>query len=69
MKYTMDDLDLNKVREFLIDYYESAYFVGIPSAKKDLDLVKECSDEDLLEFVNKTTFNYQLFEKKKKITI
>ena len=64
MKYNLGDLNLEKVRLFLQDYYESAYFVGIPEAKEDWEFVKNASDEELLEFINNSTFNYELYKNK-----
>ena len=66
MKYTVDDLNLDKVRLFLEDYYDAARFAGIPGAKEDYELVRNASDEELVEFLNKCNFNLSVYKKSKK---
>ncbi|MCR4581643.1 MAG: hypothetical protein K5666_03940 [Bacilli bacterium] len=50
MEYTIDMIDIDKLRESIYDYYESAFFIGIGPALSDLTFVKTLSDEALFEY-------------------
>lgn len=66
MNYKLEDLEIDKVRAWLLDYYESAYFFGIGPAASDYSYVQNASDEELIEFINKAGFNFDQFKKGRK---
>ena len=42
-------VDVDELRERLIDYYGTAMFNGFPMAMFDLEKVKRMSDEEIIE--------------------
>lgn len=65
MEYSVEELNMDEVRKFLLDYYESAYFMGIGPAAADYSFVQIATDEELVEFINKAGFNMEEYRKKK----
>lgn len=48
------EINIQKLREDLIDYYGTAMFNGFPQAMMELEEIKRASDEKLLELaINK----------------
>lgn len=45
----IEKLDIEAIRRYVEDYYESAYFAGIPVAMADLIEVQSFSDEQIVE--------------------
>ena len=53
----INNIDMTKLREFLLDYYESAYFCGIDIAQADLIFVEQMDDEELLKYAISRNFD------------
>lgn len=55
-------IDIDKLRNYLIDYYGSAAFSGMPMAIFDLERVRHASPEELVEIAQKENINLALFQ-------
>ena len=55
-------IDVDKLREYLIDYYGTAMFNGFPMAIEELEEVKRASDEKVVEIALKENINLLDFE-------
>ena len=47
------NIDTNRLRKDLIDYYGTASFNGFPAAVMDLSRIERMSDEELIRFALK----------------
>ena len=47
------NIDTNRLRKDLIDYYGTASFNGFPAALMDLSRIERMSDEELIRFALK----------------
>ena len=47
------NIDINRLRKDLIDYYGTASFNGFPAAVMDLSRIERMSDEELIRFALK----------------
>ena len=54
---SMDQIDFERLRSDLRDYYGTAMFSGFPMAVMDLSKVERASDEDLLRIADKEGYN------------
>lgn len=59
----MDNIDIEKLRKDLIDYFESAMFNGFPAAIVELGNVEKASDYELLKIAKDNGFNLKKYEK------
>ena len=50
----MDQFDIDKIREDLIDYYGTAMFFGIGPAAGDLAFIENATDEEIFEFAQQS---------------
>ena len=57
MEIDLDDIDIEKLRNDLIDYYTSAMFFASPVALVDLTMVQHASDEELVRIAISNHFN------------
>ncbi len=46
-------IDINKLREYMEDYYGSAIFAGMPAAIIDVTKVQRASPEELVKIAQK----------------
>ena len=53
----MDQIDFERLRSDLRDYYGTAMFSGFPMAVMDLSKVERASDDDLLRIADKEGYN------------
>ena len=61
----MDEIDFDKLRLDLINYYEGAYFVGgFGAALMDAEDIKRASNEELIKIALKNGFNLEKYIKK-----
>lgn len=54
-------IDVDKLRSYLIDYYGTAAFSGMPMALVDLSKVQSCSVEDLVQIALKERVDLSQF--------
>ena len=57
MSYDIDDIDIQSLREDLIDYFGSAMFNVSPVALIDLTEVENATDEQVLRIAIKNNFD------------
>lgn len=57
-------IDVDELRQYLIDYYGTAMFNGFPMAMMELEEVKRASDEKVVEIALKENINLLDFEVK-----
>ena len=57
MSYDIDDIDIQSLREDLIDYFQSAMFNVSPVALIDLTEVENATDEQVLRIAIKNNFD------------
>ena len=69
MNIYLKDIDINKLKRDLIDYYTSAMFIASPIAIMDLDKVERASDKDIVEIAlnNKIELRKYLKSKTRKL--
>ena len=61
----MDEIDFNRLRSDLINYYEGAYFVGgFGAALMDAEDVKRASNEELIKIAIKNGFKLEKYVKR-----
>lgn len=64
----MNEIDYNRLRSDLINFFESAYFAGgFGAALMDLEDVKRASDDELIEIAIRNGFNidkYKIYRSK-----
>ena len=59
----IDDIDIERLREDLEEYFTSAMFMVSEFAMIDMVDVKTASPEELLEIANKNKFNLNNYKK------
>lgn len=53
----MENIDIEKLRKDLMDYFEAAMFNGFPAAIVELGNVEKASAEELIEIAKDNKFN------------
>lgn len=59
----MDDIDIEKLRQYLINYYGTAMINSFPTAMTDLLEVENASNEKVLSLALKNNINLNNFKK------
>lgn len=59
----MDDIDIEKLRQYLINYYGTAMINSFPTAMTDLSEVENASNEKVLSLALKNNINLNNFTK------
>lgn len=59
----MDDIDIEKLRQYLINYYGTAMINSFPTAMRDLSEVENASNEKVLSLALKNNINLNNFTK------
>ena len=59
----MDDIDIEKLRQYLINYYGIAMINSFPTAMMDLSEVENASNEKVLSLALKNNINLNNFTK------
>ena len=54
-------INVDELREYLIDYYGSAIFSGLPMAVFDLSVIQNASQEELIRIAQKENIDLQKF--------
>jgi hypothetical protein len=57
MEIDYNDLDLDRLRSDLQDYFTSAYFIVSPLALADLSSVETATDSELISIARRCGFN------------
>ncbi len=57
MEIDLDDIDIERLRSDLSDYFTSAMFIASPVALIDLTRVENASDEELIRIAIANNFN------------
>ena len=57
MNINIEDLDIERLRQDLIDYFTSAMFFASPVALVDLTEVENANDEKLIQIAINNNFN------------
>ena len=57
MEIDLDDIDIERLRSDLIDYFTSAMFIASPVALIDLTMVENASDEELIRIALDNNFD------------
>ena len=57
MEIDLDDIDIERLRSDLSDYFTSAMFIASPVALIDLTRVENASDEELIRIAIANHFN------------
>lgn len=68
MEYSVENIDIEKLRKYIEEYYMSAYFCGIDSIIGELAYVQTISDEKLIQYAISTNINLNDFLKTRGIT-
>ena len=55
------ELDINRLRRDMKDYYGTAMFNGFPMAVMDLSKVEHMSDRELVELARKSGVNLKMY--------
>lgn len=66
MDININDIDINKLKRDLIDYYTSAMFIASPLAIMDLDKVERASDKEIVEIAIDNKFDLNKYIKTSK---
>ena len=53
----MQEIDFERLREDLVDYFGSAMFAGFPAAVIDVTQVETASNEQLIQIAQQNGFN------------
>ena len=59
----MDDIDIEKLRQYIIDYYGTAMINSSPTAMMDLLEVENASNEKVFSLALKNNINLNSFTK------
>ena len=59
----MENIDIEKLRQFIIDYYGTAMINSFPTAMTDLLEVENASNEKVLSLALKNSINLNNFTK------
>ena len=59
----IENIDYEKLRADLIDYFGSAMFVGLPMAIMDLSNIETASYEELIKIAKKNKFDLTKYQK------
>ena len=59
----MEDIDYNRLREDLIEYFGTAMFNGSPLAIIEISKIEYATDEELIDIAQKTNFNLEKYIK------
>lgn len=59
----MDDIDIEKLRQYLINYYSTAMINSFPTVMIDLSEVENASNEKVLSLALKNNINLNNFTK------
>ena len=59
----MDDIDIEKLKQYIIDYYGTAMINSSPTAMTDLLEVENASNEKVLSLALKNNINLNNFKK------
>ena len=57
MEYNYDDIDFDRLRKDLEDYFTSAYFIVSPLAIADMSEVENASNIELIDIAQKNGFD------------
>lgn len=68
MEYSVENIDIEKLRKYIEEYYMNAYFCGIDSIIGELAYVQTISDEKLIQYAISTNINLNDFLKTRGIT-
>ena len=66
MNIYLKDIDINKLKRDLIDYYTSAMFIASPIAIMDLSKVERASDKEIVEIAIDNKFDLRKYIKTSK---
>lgn len=66
MDININDIDINKLKIDLIDYYTSAMFIASPLAIMDLTKVEKASDKEIVEIAIDNKFDLRKYIKTSK---
>jgi hypothetical protein len=67
MQIDIDNIDVDKIRQELINYYTSAIFTISPIAVTDLTLVENASDEEIIKIAIKNNFDLDRYRKSSRV--
>jgi hypothetical protein len=67
MQINIDNIDVDKIRQELINYYTFAIFKVSPIAMTDLSIVETASDEEILKIAVKNNLDLNSFIKSSRV--
>ena len=66
MKYSMSDLNMLKIRKYLLEYYEDLYNQGVIEAGPEYAFIQNATDVELYEFIDKRNIDCTKYANKKR---
>lgn len=57
----MENIDYNRLREDLIEYFGTAMFNGFPLAIIEISKIEYATDEELIDMAQKNNFNLEKY--------